>query len=681
MKKIICYGLLAFLLTSTNLYAKNFTLQILHLSDGESGVEAIENAPNFIALSEHFEKEYENTIILSAGDNYLPGPFLSASAERSIGAALQSVYRELYPNVDPAVFGQLRSGAGRVDIALANILQLDASALGNHELDHGSSFFSKLIKADVKKGNVRWFGTTFPYLSSNFDFSEDSATQTIFTSAILKNTDYFPNFKDADVLAKQSRIAPSVIIERSGEKIGVVGVTTPMLELISSVGNIKAKQNLVNDYMNMQTLASIVQPEIDRLIEQSVNKIIIVSHLQLFDLDKQLAGHLKGVDVVISGGSDTRLMDDEDLTRPVHRGDEKQYQYPVIVKSASQKPVVIVSTDGNYKYVGRLVVTFDESGNIIQNSIDDTVSGAFATTDAVVNMVFNKQDPFVKGTRAALAKQLVDAIEEVILEKDGTIIGKTNVYLEGRREYVRTRQTNFGQLITDLDIAFAKSYDPSVSVSIRIGGGIRNPIGEIIEVSEGVYKALPPKENTMSKKQNGEISRLDIESSLRFNNKLVMLTLKKEQLLEVLEHAVRFVAPGRTPGAYAQIGGLRVTYDSSKAPGDRVVDVYQLGTQEVQIIQNGRFTDGCPPHFRIITADFLAKGGDGYPFKNFIEQDKGFTNAVLATSLEPKVNRFTFAPHGSEQDVFAEYFYQLYADKPFDISNDNLSQRVIDIAQ
>ena len=57
-------------------------LQILHASDLEGGVDAIENAPNFAAVAAALEADAAASgyasITLSAGDNYIPGPFFNA---------------------------------------------------------------------------------------------------------------------------------------------------------------------------------------------------------------------------------------------------------------------------------------------------------------------------------------------------------------------------------------------------------------------------------------------------------------------------------------------------------------------------------------------------------------------------------------------------------------------------
>ncbi|MEO1654025.1 MAG: CHRD domain-containing protein, partial [Bacteroidota bacterium] len=76
--------------------AEPFTLQLLHASDLEGGVEAISNAPNFAAITDALEERVDNTVIISGGDNYIPGPFFNAAADRSIRDLLQDVYQDFF---------------------------------------------------------------------------------------------------------------------------------------------------------------------------------------------------------------------------------------------------------------------------------------------------------------------------------------------------------------------------------------------------------------------------------------------------------------------------------------------------------------------------------------------------------------------------------------------------------
>jgi 2',3'-cyclic-nucleotide 2'-phosphodiesterase (5'-nucleotidase family) len=74
-------------------------------------------------------------------------------------------------------------------------------------------------------------------------------------------------------------------------------------------------------------------------------------------------------------------------------------------------------------------------------------------------------------------RTLCNAIGSVITAKDGNKFGRSNVFLEGRRNFVRTEETNFGNLTSDANLWYAKQYDPQVRISIKNGGGIRSAIG------------------------------------------------------------------------------------------------------------------------------------------------------------------------------------------------------------
>ena len=132
--------------------------------------------------------------------------------------------------------------------------------------------------------------------------------------------------------------------------------------------------------------------------------------------------------------------------------------------------------------------------------------------------------------------------------KDGNVFGETDVFLEGRRGEVRTEETNLGNLTADANLAYAKELDPSVTVSIKNGGGIRAPIGFISNDGD----ELPTQENG-DIKEEGEISQLDIENSLRFNNELSLLTVTAAELKQILEHAVAASGGDATPGQFPQV--------------------------------------------------------------------------------------------------------------------------------
>ena len=82
------------------------------------------------------------------------------------------------------------------------------------------------------------------------------------------------NFED-DIQA--GRLVKSSIIEKNGNKYGIIGATaSDMLDTIS----IDSKEDCVDiDFMNLEQTTTAIQEEINKLKQQGINKIILISHL------------------------------------------------------------------------------------------------------------------------------------------------------------------------------------------------------------------------------------------------------------------------------------------------------------------------------------------------------------------------------------------------------------------
>ncbi|MEL6463014.1 MAG: 5'-nucleotidase C-terminal domain-containing protein, partial [Cyanobacteria bacterium J06621_15] len=318
-----------------------------------------------------------------------------------------------------------------------------------------------------------------------------------------------------------------------------------------------------------------------------------------------------------------------------------------------------VSTAGEYSYVGRLVVEFDSEGKVILDSINEEVSGAYATDEAGLNRVFGDDidEAFAEGSTGEQVEALTDAVEEVVEETDGIVFGRTDVFLEGRRSEVRTQETNFGNLTADANLAAAKKADEDVVISIKNGGGIRAEIGSI-DGTTG--EKLPP--------EDGEISQLDLENSLRFNNGLTLLTVTAQELLDIIEHGVAESGEGATPGRFPQVSGLEFSFDDESEVGDRVESlavVNEDGEVTDVIAEDGELQGDASRTFRIVTLNFLAGGGDGYPFPTGDSANR----VDLVVDNAPLTGAATAAPDGSEQDALAEYLAENFSETPFDIED------------
>lgn len=632
-----------------------FTLQLLHLADGEAGLLASQTAPNLAALVDAFEDSYTNSITLAGGDNFLPGPFYAAGADPSITAVLPGGNTQ-----------------GRVDIAIHNALGVQASTIGNHEFDFGSQGFR-----DAFAPSGAWVGAQFPYLSSNLDFSGDSVLASTYVDTLAS-----AGTEDAATL--KGKIAPSAIINENGEKIGVVGITTQLLEQISSPSGTEVKgfptgPGANGEFDDMVLLASQVQVYIDDLISQGVNKIILMSHLQLIGNEQALAPLLNGVDIILAAGSNTRLGDADDVAVafPGHAANFAD-TYPIVTAGADGKTTVIVNTDNEYTYLGRLVVDFDSNGEIITQSLIDNVAvnGAYASTTQNVAEAWGDLDgdlsdtAFAQGTRGDAVKDLTDAVQAVIDVKSSNVYGYSDVYLEGARAKVRSEETNLSDVSADANADAARDAlglsAHHAIVSMKNGGGIRSQIGTVTGVGSDVNFVPNP---------GGVVSQLDVENSLRFNNALMVFDTTPQGLLNILNNPA-----GLTPGngGFIQIGGIQFSYDPTAAAGSRVRDialVNELGEKIAAIADNGVIVAGAPATITMVTLNFTANGGDGFPIRANGSNFRFLLNdGTVSAPVDPALN-FTAAgvvPVNvlTEQKAFEEYFRENFATpaEAFDIA-------------
>ncbi|MGH2652783.1 MAG: bifunctional metallophosphatase/5'-nucleotidase [Actinomycetota bacterium] len=552
----------------------DFLLTILHNNDGESallGEEDFGGVARFKSLVDRLKFEATHgpppaagrgakrgVVMLSSGDNFLAGPQFNASLEK---------------------------GAPFFDTIALDLVGYDALAIGNHEFDFGP---------DVLADFIGGFASDVPFLSSNLDVSAEPALQ---------------------ALADQGRIAASTVVKERGERIGIIGATTPALPFISSPRNVEVDPDV----------AGAIQAEVNALETTGVNKVILVSHLQSLAEDLALAPELSGVDLMIAGGGDELLANEDNLLVP---GDSPAGPYPTFATDADGNDVPVVTTSGQYFYVGRLVAGFDKQGELVRvNSGPVRVSGV--APDAV------PPDPVVE--------QLVtEPVAQAVAELGSNVIGTSQVPLDGLRANVRTRETNEGNLIADalLDraTALAPAFGvPTPDVALQNGGGIRN---------DSIIPA-------------GDITELDTFDMLPFANFLsVVPNVPRTQVKEILENAVSRVE--FVDGRFAQVAGFSMTWDSTGTAQvlDAAGNVVTPGTR----IRTVTLDDGTPvvstgsvvpgPDLTVATIDFSARGGDQYPFRGAPFTTLGITyqqalRSYIETSLAGLITAAQY-PSGGE---------------------------------
>lgn len=672
----------------------NYTLQILHGSDMEAGLLASGRADRFAAIIDRLEDAVPNSITLSGGDNFIPGPFAAAGTDPSVVAALRAFYATQL-GTTAASLSSLHGTfppAFAADIAILNAIGIQASVLGNHEFDLGTNAlnaaldFTSNTTGATPAARVTGVGAQFPYLSANLDFSADSNIRGSFTTTLREASTYASraaDIADNQAVANEAadaQIAPWTTIVEGGQTIGVLGVTTQLLASIATLSPSRVSDPAGDGGRdNMAELATILQPLIDQMTAQGINKIILLSHLQQYQNELALAPLLRGVDVIVAAGSHQVFADANDTLRP---GDRAVEPYPAVRNGADGNPVVIVSTSGEYGYVGRLNVTFDANGVLIADpdgagplgvgGINPAISGAIATTDANVAALWGADNAYAAGTRGGEVRAITNAVSAVINSKDGTVAGFAKTFLEGRRGEVRTEETNLGNLTADANLWAARLIDPDVLVSHKNGGGIRSEIGAVL--GQPMPRELAPLANPSTGKASGGVSQLDVENSLRFNNALTVVSVTAANLERILEHSVAASSGMATPGQFGQWGGISFSWnpsgtaqvlsrsgsgvtsvDTVTTEGTRIVNAAFLnadGSVAQELVRDGALVGDPSRVIKMVTLNFLADGGDNYPIPTFAIPG---SRVNLSGSAALPDGRFTVAAKDTEQDVLVEY--------------------------
>ncbi|WP_307831947.1 bifunctional metallophosphatase/5'-nucleotidase [Prauserella cavernicola] len=469
---------------------------------------------------------WRGEVALSGGDNYLAGPEFSASLE------------------DDAPFYDALAMQG---------IGYDGSAIGNHEFDFGPEIFGDFIES---------FGGSLDFVSANLDVSGEP---------------------QLDAHAQDGTIVRSKVLRSSGQRVGMIGLTTPELPALSSPRNVEVSGDLAG-------IANGLASDFSR---RGINKVVLVSHLQDIDNELALVPELSGIDAVVGAGGGEILAGPEDRLIP---GDTAERGFPLYADDKNGRQVPVVTTTGDYKYIGRLVLNFNWRGEVV--NVDEAQTGPVRVSGVGPDAV--EGDARV---RAEVEKPVTEHLETLA----ETVVATSEVPLNGVRNDVRSRETNLGNLVSDglrwAGQQRAEEYGVTPpQVGIQNGGGIRND------------STLPA----------GDISALNTYEVAPFSNFVAVVPeVPRDVLRQLLERGVS-AAPG-AGGQFMQVSGLSFTYDPSRTaqvveegsstivtPGERVQDVtLEDGTV---LVADGQVVDGPP--VSVATNDFSARGGDGYPFED-----------------------------------------------------------------
>jgi 5'-nucleotidase len=510
------------------LQAENgFTLNILHLNDTHSNLLPV-SLPVYL-------DSMDSTVRIPAG-----GVARIASEVRRAKREDENV---LFLHAGDLVQGTLfyTVYGGRADAAVYNAMAPDVMALGNHEFDRGSEGLAFLLDEIL-----------FPVVCANIDVEADSLLR--------------------------GRIAPYIVLETGGERIGVIGLITVELADVSS----PSEQTIVLPILET------AQRAVAELEEQGVNKIIILSHIGYAN-DIQLATSLRGVDVIVGGHSHTLLGDFS------HLGLSPEGEYPEVVTGPDGNPVLVVTAWFHGQVLGRLRVHFDGEGRVSGWLGSPVIITGAGTGDppGVLNM---NEDLLVADIVHSYTVALEDFQNEYVATAETDL---PNIRVPGGQW---PQGSAIAPIVCDAMLWKANRLGIGADIALQNAGGVRISV------------------------QEGDISIGTVYSLLPFGNTLVVMEATGGQIRTVIEEALSGIFDsGRSDGSFPYVAGLRYVAARNAPAGERVLTL------------EARTPDGYIPVdsaavYRVVTNTFVAGGGDGYEsLAGIPSTDTGFIDAEVLT--------------------------------------------------
>ncbi|KAK4206143.1 Metallo-dependent phosphatase-like protein [Rhypophila decipiens] len=310
------------------------------------------------------------------------------------------------------------------------------------------------------------------------------------------------------------------------------------------------------DVTSFTEVVSSVQNAID-FIRSTTNITRIVALTHIgYQDDILLAQKTSGLHLIIGGHSHTKLGSAPDA----------EGSYPTIAQNKDGDEVFVVTAWRWGEYLGYIDVTYDADGKILEYH------------GAPINLTNQtKLEPELQAQ--------VDTWKAPFAEELAKVVGQSNVVLD--QTTCQKQECLLGDFIADAMVA-SRPKAEIPTFGIMNAGGVRATI------------------------DTGEVTMGEVLTAFPFGNSIVELTVNGDRVWKTLEGIVSQVSQtnGRPVTSFVQVSReMAITYDPTAPQGSRLVSV----TAEGKPLDR-------EANYRMITIDFLAKGGDNFfdpAFPNF----------------------------------------------------------------
>ncbi|RMI08974.1 ExeM/NucH family extracellular endonuclease [Cellulomonas triticagri] len=479
-----------------------------------------------------------------------------AAAEEAGGAAL---FLSAGDNIGASLFASAVA-EDQPTIDVLNALDLDASAVGNHEFDRG---YADLIDRVIADGG----NAEFPILGANV-YAKGTQTPALDEFALL----------DVD-----------------GVTVAVIGTVTQETPTLVSPGGITDL-----DFGDPVEAVNRVAAQLSDGDESNGEADVIVAEYH----EGAGAGTPDGATLeeeIAAGGAfadiATLTSGDVDVVFTGHTHKQYAWYGPAAPDTEGEWTRPIVQTGSYGENIGKVTLTYDPATETVTDLTGENVARlapAAGQTAAELDAALVAQYP-----RVAEVKTIVDAAlaEAAVIgnQPKGSVTADITtayaggaytggVYTGGTRDD-RSKESTLGNLVADSLLDTLSSADRGgAQIGVVNPGGLR---------AELLYAP------------DGTITYAEANAVLPFVNNLWTTTLTGEQVTTMLEQQWQTNADGTIPSRpYLQLGlsdNVTYTYDEAQPLGSRITSVT---------------VDGEPldpaAEYRIGTFSFLAQGGDNF---------------------------------------------------------------------
>ncbi len=391
------------------------------------------------------------------------------------------------------------------ELRLLSAMGYDAVTLGNHEFDLKPAGLASILRTAKAKGGL---------------------PQIVFAGAIFDRQN--PVLASLQDTFSETGVKNYMVLERSGLKIGIFGLlgkiaieVSPFAKPLTFRDPLETAQDMVNLLRN----------------KEKVDIVVCLSHSGLNDHpdkseDQLLAKKVKGIDVIISGHTHTKL------DKPIQVGD-----------------TFIVQAWCYGKQVGVLDIAYDKGKVTVKNYATVSVNSTIKVDEPIQKMI----DSFKQTINSQLLSPDNLSYDQVIAETKWDL---TNA----------AEESPLGNMIADsirwyVNKVDSDPSDPSsrVMVAVESNGVIRDDLiaGQTGKVTVGdLFRTVP--------------LGIGVDGTMAYP--LISFYLYGHELKKTLE-ILTSVRPLKGDDYFLQISGLRFTYNPRRMIFDRVTDI-EMGSEE-----------------------------------------------------------------------------------------------------